>query len=734
MTRRFLWLAILLLGSHLDLLAGPKVEIVTNVVSPSLEHTAAEELAGHLRRLYQAEVSLAGTPSDPGAHVIFVGSPSSNPETRDWSASWPKLSDQGHCLKTVNFRGQPALLVGGETPAATFWAVSELAHRLGIRSLLYGDLDPATPPAFKLTGYDVVREPQLRSRAWRTIDDFPIGQESWGLQEQKQVVKQLAKQKYNRLLLSVHSWQPFVDFEFGGVKKQTGVLWYGLQYPVGANTAGRSAFAGAKLFENPDFTGRKTYQERIEAGTALLQGIIKYAHEMGMTVGLVMSPLEFPKEFFTTMPQAKLLRGENELSIGPGPLQMADDEVLMQIAKTQLRAYLGTYPEVDAVYLSLPKKLEWSEHAESSWNSLSQRSGPDGLPSLLQLTDSARHRLQIGVRKTGDLAFRSHLVGFDFLTRLRSDSNLFLRPDGQPLEVNFLQIDPDLFACLDKLTPTPKGQLRFVDYTARQVAQNENERPAVAADLISDRLILILTDDNTGFLPQASHKSLERMIAQSREKRWAGYCTDFLSVGDFDLSSYFLSRASFDPDITSDQACHDMVSTICGDGIAVPVIKALRLIEEATTLIAENDVEFSSPIPNIVMKHYEPKKVVPAWWGQVRDHYQNAMNEMYRANTRARVGGRSYVLYHARRAEFGWEYMNSLESLAKAGIARQEKNAEEQQAQLQAAVNSMYNALNALAVVARSNSDRGIIALLNEYGYRRLTKELEAVEREFESR
>ena len=46
----------------------------------------------------------------------------------------------------------------------------------------------------------------------------------------------------------------------------------------------------------------------------------------------------------------------------------------------------------------------------------------------------------------------------------------------------------------------------------------------------------------------------------------------------------------------------------------------------------------------------------------------------------------------------------------------------------------MYNALNALAVVARSNSDRGIIALLNEYGYRRLTKELEAVEREFESR
>ena len=46
-----------------------------------------------------------------------------------------------------------------------------------------------------------------------------------------------------------------------------------------------------------------------------------------------------------------------------------------------------------------------------------------------------------------------------------------------------------------------------------------------------------------------------------------------------------------------------------------------------------------------------------------------AMNEMYRANTRAREGGRAFTLYYARRFEFGFEYMNAVEALRKAAMA-----------------------------------------------------------------
>ena len=60
--------------------------------------------------------------------------------------------------------------------------------------------------------------------------------------------------------------------------------------------------------------------------------------------------------------------------------------------------------------------------------------------------------------------------------------------------------------------------------------------------------------------------------------------------------------------------------------------------------------------------------------------------------------------------------MSCVESLYKAHdpAARSES--------LVAAMESIYNALNSRADVARDSTDRGVIALLNEYGYRPLRK------------
>lgn len=120
----------------------------------------------------------------------------------------------------------------------------------------------------------------------------------------------------------------------------------------------------------------------------------------------------------------------------------------------------------------------------------------------------------------------------------------------------------------------------------------------------------------------------------------------------------------------------------------------------------------------------------PDRWSKMRDCYLNAMNEMYRANTRAREGGRAFTLYLARRFEFAFEYMNCIEAVRKAGIAERKKDTATQIAELEKAIESLNNALNAMAAVARSNSDRGLIAVLNEYGYRPLKKKLAEVEAE----
>jgi predicted ArsR family transcriptional regulator len=150
------------------------------------------------------------------------------------------------------------------------------------------------------------------------------------------------------------------------------------------------------------------------------------------------------------------------------------------------------------------------------------------------------------------------------------------------------------------------------------------------------------------------------------------------------------------------------------------------MIEQATELIDENDLGFAFPVPGMMMKHYERGAAPPEWWDQARNLYAGAMVEMYRGKDRSALPGRPMLLYLAKRLEFAFEYLNGVEALAKAGVAKRAGEHDQVVAQLEAAAESIYNALNALAAVARDNSDRGLIAVLNEYGYRPILKEFEA--------
>jgi len=617
------WLALTSLASA----AGPRVHIVLGENAPALERLAAEQLAGQLQRLYQADVQTALTAPADGPHVILVASPKSSTQVRESASGWPKLSDQGQVVRTVKYRGRPALLVGGGSPVATYWAACEFGHRLGIRTMLYGDVDPVSPPEFTLEGYDLIFEPTLRTRAWQAIDALPSGSESWGLTEHQRVLKQLAKLKFNHVVLALHPWQPFVHFEFQGVKKQTGVLWHGWQYPVSGETAGRSVFAGAKTFENPDFAGCETYEQRIAAGQKLIRGIIDAAHELGMTIGLKVDPLAFPEEFAALAKDPQLLGG---------------------LTQAQLRAYREAYPKLDAFYLAVSGSSEPDEEVTAAWKQLSAILGKESaFPQLPKVTDDVKDREWLAA------------------------------------------------------VPMTTG---------------------------SGNLLLTLGNARGSVLPYAFQASLPPVLGTLRKQPWDGFCISLHSVGDLDLPIHILSHGSFNPTQVPKEALEDLVTPICGEGVSDRVLKAQGLIEQATQLAEQHDPQFSRPVPGVILKHYTSDEQPPAWWGQARECYLSAMNEMYRANTRAREGSRSYTLYLARRCEFGFEYLNCVEAVRKAGLAKRKSDKETQLAELQKALESMHGALNALAAVARSPSDRGVIAALNEYGYRPLMKELEAAE------
>jgi hypothetical protein len=709
--------------------AGPRVDVIVGKGAPALERFAAAELSEQLQKLFEADVTIGeALPKETGGALIVLGSPATNPALKPVEKSWPKLSEQGHLVKSVTLGGRPALAAGGGSPVATLWAAYELGRHFGIRYFLFGDLYPVDPPELKLEGIDILLEPSLKLRTWRTINDFAIGPESWGLAEQQQILGQLAKLKYNRVLLSLYPWQPFVDFEFRGVKRQSDALWYGWEYRVDGDTAGRSAFGGAKLFENPDFAGKTTYAERIAAGTALARGIIDRAHQLGMTAGLSISPLEFPREFAKALPNAQPSREPEPLSIGPGASHQPNDPVLLELARTQIEAYLKTYPTIDALYLTLPEFPGWTDQAEAAWKRLDARTGISRVTSLEKLISAARERRTTASGDRGERALRGNLAVLDFLSTLLADRKLLQAGAGKSIEPVLVDVDPALSPVLEKLIPPGASTLHFIDYTSRRVVENRSLLAGVPAGKVPSSLILTLDDDNIGVLPQEGVSSLHALVGDLRKNGWQGFSTRYWIVGDLDLSVNYLSRASFDAAATPRDVCRDLITPACGEGVSDRMWLAFEMIEQATQLVDTNDLSFGFPVPGMLLKHYQSEAAVPEWWGKARDLYLNAMNEMYRANTRAREGGRDYSLYCARRYEFAFEYMNCVESVRLAGLARREGNVEEQRAKLEAAVESIHSALQALAAIARSNSDRGMIAVLNEYGYRPLMAELEKLD------
>lgn len=169
-------------------------------------------------------------------------------------------------------------------------------------------------------------------------------------------------------------------------------------------------------------------------------------------------------------------------------------------------------------------------------------------------------------------------------------------------------------------------------------------------------------------------------------------------------------------DFTSEKTLSDFVTPMCGEGVAERMWLGFQAIDQASQLITKNDPQLGIPAPDMLLRHLNAKGPVPEWLTQVKAHYLTAMNEMFRANTRAREGSRSFTLYNAKRLEFTFHFISAIESLYKS------HDETTRAASLEAAMDSIYNSLNSWSDVARDSTDRGAIALLNEYGYRPLVK------------
>ena len=233
-----------------------------------------------------------------------------------------------------------------------------------------------------------------------------------------------------------------------------------------------------------------------------------------------------------------------------------------------------------------------------------------------------------------------------------------------------------------------------------------------------------LGSPTTSVLPEFSASRLEADFKTIQAAHSEGFTATAVMPGDLNAAAHFLSRAAYDPALTTKQAFEQLVTPICGDGVSERLWLGFEHVAHAAQLISQNDPALGIPLDKMWLRHLASKSAPPEWITKVKNHYADAVSEMYRGNTRTRNGARPFILYHAKRMEFALHYLTAIEALQNAGYATSQNKAEASAEATDAAVEGIYNALSAQADAARDPSDLAAIALLNQLGYRPLLKSL----------
>ena len=706
------------------------VAVIVSENAPELERFAAEQLCDYLEKLFGVQTRPMSNVSVEVEALFLVGSLDTDvgiQYTTEQDA-FPPVSEQGFLLRRVQFQERSSLLVCGGSPRATLWAVYELVERWGVRYLLHGDVLPA-PSTFHLPDLDVVTEPTLSVRQWRVINDFACGPESWSMADYRPVLDQLAKLKFNRILLSVWPWQPFLHYEVKGIKRESATLWFDFHYPITDDMVGHHLFGDEEEFWNPDLPRGASYEEFMEAGEQLIHNLIDYAHRRGIECVIVATLTEFPPEFAPLLKDAQEVHQLAELTVVPSAETDIDDPALTELAATVLQATVNTYPEVDYVALGMPEFRQWSGLYERAWGALDAKYNVSSQRSLDDVLTAATQRSAYpGGEERALQEVKGDIVALYFYDRLLNEIQVLKESCRPDMKFIYNSVAEELFSLLGSVVPHGWETLNFVDYTASRIVKRREVLEDVPSQDHTCSLIYTLHDDNVGLLPQLATGSLHELTRDLCRHGWAGFSTRYWLIADHDPCIAYLAKAAWDKEVRHEDVYRDQIRAVCGEECVEDMLTTFREVEAATVALEDHGLGLTFPVPGMLTKHWTPQPMSDELVGD-RQGYQRALDAACRAREKAQPSGKNYVDYWIGRLKFGIGYLDMIATVRRAAIAEANRQPAEATQHAEVALATVRQALEAYANVVRDQSDRGAIAVMNEYVYRPLKEKIAALQK-----
>ena len=712
---------------------SPGVDVIVGSAAPELERFAAQELSDYLAKLYGIQAHPHREVCAGADAVFLIGSPETNSAVRQalGESGFGEVTDQGLVLKRTRWEERPGLVVGGGSPRATLWAVYELVERWGVRYLTDRDVLPERAEEFQLPDLDVTMEPVFRIRAHPTIQDFACSGEAWGIADFRVLLNQLSKMKFSRVNIYPFGYQPYLHWKSKGIERRSAWLWYDYHYPITPDMVGRELFGDSKKFWNPDLPEDGSYQELVAAGERQVHNLIEHAHRRGLETNNYADITQFPPEFAPLLKDAQKVRQLGQLMVVPGASTPVDDPRYRDLCTAVLKTIIETYPETDLITISIPEWRQWTAVYEDAWKVLDAKYGLSGVLSLADALEAGRNRKWFrgpeGWKKSLD-EVKGDLASLVFYDHLLESLGPLQGSTGAPKRIMFWGMAEELWPLLGRILRPGTEVGLMPDNFQTHVLKRREIFGTFPTTEVAGVLHLTLDDDNVGVMPQITISAVHELVKELR-KGWAGFVARERFPADHDWVLAYLSRAGWDAEATPDAVAADFLQGVCGQPCGVSLLEAFREVEAATTAFEQSDYGFGFPVPGLMMKHWRRPGPIPEYLSQVRNHYQSGLDAARRAHQQAKGAGRSLAAFWIGRLEFAVDYVNTVVAVRRAATAESSGQTEEALREVQEALRTLGSALESYARVARNRTDLGVIAIVNEYGYRPLLEKSAALER-----
>lgn len=690
------------------------INLVTSEERTGIMAIAHQELEQYLHRIFGAVGQWACSSTDDTEkftiHIYKKINLTPALEIK-FGGNIPQLTEQGFLIRKTSEQG--LLLLGG-SEVAVLWAVYQLAECWGVIHTLQEDIFPSERLAFFLPDINKKFEPRQKSRSWRIMNALLHGPEGWSLKQQKKFIGQLAKQKYNGVLIVIWPQQPFIDYNIDGVSKKSAYYHFGMQFPVTAENIGRELLGPEGMYVNPEFRECENFAETHKKAAAYITEIICCAKSYGMRAEMSINLFDLPKEYGMLLEKPSEVKQAGTLTVSESGDLFGENHI--RILKQVFEAYISTYPDVDIIQFQMPEHARNVLNFNEAWESLKRRAGlPESYDIEKLLTDPSTHFLAAGGAQRAENEGRMTIVLLEALHRVIETTGIdqYSKAKGKKLCISAGLSCPSILPILaNALWPDAYMNIQF-GYTSSRSVRSLRVLEGINTERVKVEQILTLQDDNVGSFPQFSTRSISRLLEFGIEQGWNGYITRFWPIGDLDPVAHYLSKASWEQSSVQ-EAYESHIAGIYGAQAVVPIDAAFHLLEDATAIMDLAHLSFLFPRNEIMSSRIGVEKtglMDEALW-----HVKAIYDEVYEifrklSRTEMKDKGRENLSYMRARVEFARKVFEGVYLIECGNKALGESNKGKAAEYYKQALARFENGLEALARNARDDSDIAVLAI-----------------------